>query len=77
MHRAKFLLDKQSLKHIYFAFVHSYITYANIACASTCKTKLGKLYNKQKHASRIMYNKDKYACKTSNEIIKCSKYIQN
>ena len=60
MHRAKFLLDKQSLKHIYFAFVHSYITYANIAWASTCKTKLVKLYNKQKHASRIMYNKDKY-----------------
>ena len=60
MHRAKFLLDKQSLKHIHFAFVHSYITYANIAWASTCKTKLGKLYNKQKHVSRIMYNKDKY-----------------
>ena len=37
MHRAKFLLDKRSLKHIYFAFVHSYITYANIAWASTCR----------------------------------------
>ena len=59
LYKAKFVLDKKCLKHIYFAFIHSYINYANIAWASTSHTKLIKLYNKQKHASRIIYNKDK------------------
>ena len=59
LYKAKFILDQKCLKHIYFAFIHSYINYANIAWASTNHTKLKKLYNKQKHASRIIYNKDK------------------
>ena len=59
LYKAKFVLDQKCLKHIYFAFIHSYINYANIAWASTNHTKLKKLYNKQKHASRIIYNKDK------------------
>ena len=59
LYRAKFLLNKKSLKNIYFAFIHSYINYGNIAWASTNYTKLKKLDNKQKHASRIIFHQDK------------------
>ena len=31
LYKAKFVLDQKCLKHIYFAFIHSYINYANIA----------------------------------------------
>ena len=60
LYKAKFALDQKCLKHIYFAFIHSYINYANIAWASISHTNLKKLYNKQKHASPIIYNKDKF-----------------
>ena len=35
LYRAKYLLNESSLKCIYFANIHSYLNYANIACAST------------------------------------------
>ena len=59
LYRAKFLLNQKCLKNIYFAFIHSYINYGNIAWASTNYTQLRKLHNKQKHASRIIFNQDK------------------
>ena len=50
------------LKNISFSFIHHcYLTYANIACiawGSTHQSKLKKLCNQQKHASRIIFNKD-------------------
>ena len=60
LYKAKYVLNQKCLKHIYFAFIHSHINYANVAWAGTNQTKLKKLFNKQKHASRIIYNKDKY-----------------
>ena len=60
LYKAKFILDQKCLKHIYFSFIYSYINYGNIAWASTNQSKLKKIYNKQKHASRIIYNKDKF-----------------
>ena len=60
LYRASLYLDKESLKSIYFSFINSYISYCNIAWASTSKTKLTRIFNKQKHALRIIYNKSIY-----------------
>ena len=46
------------LKDIYYAFIHSYLNYASISWTSTGPNKLNKLHSKQKHASRIIFNKD-------------------
>ena len=40
--KAKQLLDNESLKNIYFSYIHSYLNYANITWASTNTTKLTK-----------------------------------
>ena len=60
LYRTSPYLDKESLKNIYFSFIDSYISYCNIAWASTSKTKLARIFNKQKHAFRIIYNKSIY-----------------
>ena len=40
MFRAKPILNISSLKKLYFAFIHSYLSYCNIVWASTGYTKL-------------------------------------
>ena len=40
--KAKQLLDNESLKSIYFSYIHSYMNYANIAWASCNPAKLKK-----------------------------------
>ena len=60
LYKAKFLLNKTCLKNIYFSFIQSYLIYANIAWASTNQTKLKKIYSKQKHASRIIFQEGRY-----------------
>ena len=40
LYRAKQLLNTSSLKSIYFSYIHRYLNYANIAWASTKKSKL-------------------------------------
>ena len=40
--------------------MHSYINYANITWASTNKTKLKKLFGKQKQAACIMFNQERF-----------------
>ena len=37
-------LNEDSLKTLYFSYIHSYLNYANIAWASTYATKLKRLY---------------------------------
>ena len=59
LYRTKPLLEEKSLKSIYFAYIHSYLDYANIAWASTCRTKLKTIHFHQKHAARIVFNEDK------------------
>ena len=54
LYRSKFLLNQKSLTSIYFSFIHVYINYANIAWSRTNPSKLKKILNKQKHASRII-----------------------
>ena len=51
--------DEDSLKTVYFLYIYSYLIYANIAWASTYATKLKRVYLKQKHAVRIVFNKNK------------------
>ena len=51
--------NEDSLKTEYFLYIHSYLNYANIAWASTHATKLKRVYLKQKHSVRIVFNKDK------------------
>ena len=47
------------LKKIYFAYIHVYLNYANIAWASTHKTKLKKVLSKQKYYLPIIFNQSK------------------
>lgn len=57
--KAKQLLDFKSLVKVSYTFIHTCLNCAIIACTSTNKTKLKKLYNQPKHALRIIFNKDK------------------
>ena len=59
LYRAKQFLNTSSLKSIYFSYTHTYLTYANIAWASTQKTKLKMININQKHAVR-MFNEDRF-----------------
>ena len=78
------LINCKCLRSTYFFFIHIYINYANIAWASTNKTKLKKLFGKQKQAVRIILNQDRLThsrpfFKTLNALnvcqIICCKYI--
>ena len=60
MYKAKPFLDNYSLLSLYFSYIHSYMDYANLAWVSTHKTNLKKIHSQQKHALRIVYNKDRY-----------------
>ena len=61
MYKTKHLLSKKCLKDIYYSFIHSYISYCNIAWASTSSSALKKIYIKQKQASRVICNMHKCA----------------
>ena len=51
--------NEDSLKIVYFLYTRSYLNYANIAWTSAYATKLKRVCLKQKHAIRIVFNKDK------------------
>ena len=53
LYKSRYVLSKQSLKQLY-------INYANIAWASTSKSKLQHLYRCKKHAAHVIYHKDWY-----------------
>ena len=60
LYKARLVLNRPCLIHLYYSFIHSYLNYANIAWGSTNKSKLESLYRHQKHASRIINFKDKF-----------------
>ena len=60
-YRAKYLLNESSLKCIYFAYILSYLNYANAAWASTYRTKLKAIQLLQKRAVRIVFNENNMA----------------
>ena len=60
LYRTRCILSKFLRKQLYFSFINCYLKYANIASASTNKSKLQALYRHQKHAARIINFKDKF-----------------
>ena len=50
LYRVSQFLDEDSLKTVYFSYIHSYWNYPNIVWASTYATKLKRVYLKRKHA---------------------------
>ena len=60
LYRVNQYLNESSLKTVYFSYIHSYLNYANIAWARTYPANLKRIHLKQKHAARIVYNKDKF-----------------
>ena len=46
---------------LYYAYIHTYVNYANLAWASTIRTNLKKIHSQQKHAIRIIFRKDKFS----------------
>ena len=61
LYKSRHVLLKSHLKERYFLFIHNYLNYANIAWASTYKSKLASLYRHQKHAVRVIYFKDRFS----------------
>ena len=59
LYKARLVLNQKSIKQLYFSFIHSYLNYGNMAWGSTNKTKLNQLLRHQKHASRLIFFKDK------------------
>ncbi|XP_065658632.1 uncharacterized protein LOC136083154 [Hydra vulgaris] len=55
LYRVKPFLNIKSLKIIYFSFIHSYLSYCNIAWGSSNYGKLKKIYSKQKIACKIIF----------------------
>ena len=60
LYKSRDVLSKQCLNQLYFSFIHSYVNYANIARASTSKSKLERVYRCQTHTARVIYDKDWY-----------------
>ena len=60
LYKSRDILSKQCLKQLNFSFIHDYVNSANIAWASTSKSKLEHLYHCRKHAARVIYHEDWY-----------------
>ena len=58
--RSKPYLNQKCLLSLYYSYIHSYISYANIAWGNTYLSNLKKISSQQKHSVRIIYNKKKY-----------------
>ena len=59
LYNARRTLNEEYTKQLYFSFIHSYLNYGSITWSSTNKTKLKTLHQRQKHAARIIYFKDR------------------
>ena len=61
-------IPKKLFKHglfylfsLYYAYIHTSISYANLAWASKLRTTLKKIHSQQKHVIRVIYRKDKFS----------------
>lgn len=59
LYKSRPIIGKSNLTQLYFSFVNSYLSYGNIIWGSSPKTNLEILHRRQKHASRIIFNKTK------------------
>ena len=57
--RAKYLLNKSSVRCIYFGYIHSYLNNPNIVWGSAYQTKLKSIHLLQKRAIRTIFNEGK------------------
>lgn len=60
LYKAKPYLNITCLKTLYFSFINSYLNYCNISWGSNNSSKLKKIFNKQKHAIRIVFGKSRH-----------------
>ena len=60
LYKASPFLNKSLLKQLYYSFVHSHLSYGNIAWGSTHKSKLEVLYRRQKHAIRVISSQNRF-----------------
>ena len=60
LYKSREIVKWPLLKQFYFSFIHCHLNYANIAWASTYKSKLEGLYHHQKHATRIINFKERF-----------------
>ena len=58
LYRAMRILDKESLKTIYFSYIHPSLNNANIAWPSTYFTKWKTIHYQQKQGAIIIFNED-------------------
>ena len=59
-YKAKQLLENEILKSICFSYMHSYLSYDNIAKVNTNLTKQEKIHYLQKQAVRLTFNEDRF-----------------
>ena len=60
LYRSKPYLNNKCLFSLYYSYIHSHISYANITMANTYFSNLKKVNSQQKHSVGIIYNKMKY-----------------
>ena len=60
MFRSKPYLNKKCLLSLCYSYIHSYISYGNIAWGNTYLLNLKKISSQQKQSVCIIYNKMKY-----------------
>ena len=61
MYKISHFLNSSCLKTMYFSFIHSYISYGNIAWGSNTRSNLKNLHSIQKKASRLISNQPRLA----------------
>ena len=60
IYKAKPYLNKDSLSALNVFYIHYYINYANLVWGSTNKTYLRKINSQQKHALRLIHDKNRF-----------------
>ena len=60
-YKARPFLERNALLPLYYSYMQTYINYASIAWNSTLRTNLKKINRQQKHAIRIISDKNKFA----------------
>ena len=70
LHKEKQFLKAKVMKSLYFSFIHSYLTYGNVAWCSNSMNKTKELFSKQKEAIKIIPMAEIHENLSSDEKIK-------
>ena len=78
LYKTSKLVNCKCLRSTYLPLIHPYINYANIVYVNTNKTKLKKLFGKQKQAAGIIFNQDRSThARLLLKTLKCTKCLSN